>query len=95
MVSDPFKITVGTTVTQAVAYNKNRTALGIANLSDTAVLYFGHTQELTTAQGFPILSKTITFFNKGLGDNPWLQYFLISDTANTDVRIMEFWGDGV
>ena len=90
MVADPFALSVGTTRDRAVHSDIKRTSLGIANNHTSAVVYFGHTSELTTDTGFPIAPKTIMFFNEGFGDRPDLEYYLVSDTADTDVRIMEF-----
>lgn len=90
MVADPFAMSVGTTQKRAVHTDDKRTSLGIANHHSTAVVYFGHTSELTVDSGFPILPKTIMFFNVGFGDRPDLEFRLISDTVATPVRIMEF-----
>lgn len=90
MVADPFPVKVGTTRKRVVHTDSLRTSLGIANHHDTAVLYFGHTSELTVDSGFPIQPKTTTFFNVGFGDRPDLEFWLISDTVDTPVRVMEF-----
>ena len=95
MVSNPFPILVGTTVKRATHSDMMRTSLGIANEHASAVLYYGHTSELTVDNGFPILPKTPIFFNVGFGDRPDLEFYLISDTANTPVKIMEFFKRGV
>lgn len=95
MVADPFAVLVGTTRRRAVHTDDKRTSLGIANNHATAVVYFGHTSQLTVDGGFPILPKTTTFFNVGFGDRPDLEFWLISDTADTDVRLMEFFEDEV
>lgn len=94
MVSDPFAISVGTTRGRAVHSDIKRTSLGISNNHATAVVFFGHTSELDADSGFPILPKTTMFFNVGFGDRPDLEYWLVSDTADTDVRLMEFFKDG-
>lgn len=95
MVSNPFPILVGTTVKRATHSDIERTSLGIANEHASAVLYYGHTTELTAANGFPILPKTSLFFNVGFGDRPDLEFYVISDTANTPIKIMEFSKRGV
>lgn len=94
MVSDPFAISVGTTRRRAVHSDIKRTSLGIANHHTSAIIYFGHTSELTVDGGFPIAPKTTIFFNEGFGDRPDLEYYLVSDTADTDVRLMEFFKEG-
>lgn len=95
MVSDPFKRVVGTNAVRAVHSNDRRTALGFANEHASAVVYYGHTSQLNTDKGFPILPKTSMFFNKGFGDEPELEFWLISDTASTDVKIMEFYQESL
>ena len=94
MVSDPFAIFVGTARRRAVHSDIKRTSFGISNNHVTAVVYFGHTSELTVDTGFPILPKTTMFFNLGFGDRPDLEYWLVSDTADTDIRLMEFFKEG-
>lgn len=94
MVSDPFALSVGTTRRRAVHTDIKRTSLGISNNHSTAVIYYGHTSELSVDSGFPILPKTIMFFNRGFGDRPDLEFWLVSDTANTNIRLMEFFKDG-
>lgn len=95
MVADPFPVTVGTTRKRVVHTDSLRTSLGIANHHSTAVLYFGHTSELTVGGGFPIQPKSTTFFNVGFGDRPDLEFWLISDTVDTPARVMEFFKEGV
>lgn len=95
MVSNPFPLSIGVAAKRATHSDKDRTSLGIANEHATAILYFGHTSELSASNGFPIQPKTSIFFNKGFGDQPELEFWLISDTASTPVKIMEFFkGEG-
>lgn len=95
MVSDPFKRVVGTSAVRAVHSDNARTALGFANEHTSAVLYYGHTSQLSEGKGFPILPKTSMFFNKGFGDEPELEFWLVSDTADTSVKIMEFYQEAI
>lgn len=90
MVADPFAVSVSATRKRVVHSDIKRTSLGIANNHGSAVLFYGHTSELTVDTGFPILPKTQFFFNVGFGDRPDLEFWLISDTVDTNVRIMEF-----
>ena len=92
MVTSPFRISVGTTAVRVVPSDKKRTALGIANLHSTAVLYYSTDPNVTTANGFPIHPKSIRDLNIGLGDNPKTEFFVISDTAATDVAVSEQYG---
>lgn len=95
MVSNPFPLLVGVASKRATHSDIKRTSMGIANEHPTAILYFGHTSELSASNGFPIHPKTSIFFNKGFGDQPELEFWLVSDTADTPVKMMEFFQEGV
>lgn len=81
--------TVGTTAMKVVQANSRRTALGIANLSTTATLYIGNDVNVSSTNGFPIFSTSTRDMNSGLGDQPELEYWLISDTASTSIAVQE------
>lgn len=89
MVTSPFQATIGTTAARLVASHKKRTALGIANLHATGILYYSTDPGVTTANGFPIYPRTVRDLNIGLGDDPRTEYFAISDTVGTTVAITE------
>jgi len=89
MVTSPFQISVGTTAVQAVASHEKRTALGIANMHATAILYYSTDPGVTIGAGFPIYPRTVRDLNIGLGDDPTPAINLISDTASTPVAITE------
>ena len=93
MVSGPRAVTVGIAVVPAVAYNKSRSSLAIANLG-TAAVYYGNDAELTTASGFPIPAGAIMAFSKQTGDDPRIARHLISGTAGQDVRISDEFTEG-
>jgi hypothetical protein len=89
MVTSPFQTTIGTTPTQAVPSHEKRTALGIANLHATAIVYYSTDPGVSTTSGFPIYPKTVRDLNIGLGDDPTRAIYVVSDTATTPIAISE------
>jgi len=89
MVSEPRSILVGTTPVRAVHSLKKRTSLAIANTHSTAKVYYGKSNQVSTANGMVIMPQTSAVFLKGLGDRPDHEYWLVADTADVDVRIDE------
>jgi len=89
MANEPVSISVGTTPVRAVYANPKRSSLTILNTHTTAKVYYGRSNQVTTSDGIPIYSETAAVFLKGLGDRPDLEYWLISDTVATDVRVDE------
>lgn len=89
MVTSPFQISVGTTAVRLVPSHTKRTALGIANMHATAILYYSTDPGVTAANGFPIYPRTVRDLNIGLGDDPRTEFFAISDTAATPIAITE------
>ena len=89
MVSSPFQVSIGTTAVQLVSANEKRTALGMANLHLTAIVYYSTDPGVSVANGFPIYPRTVRDINIGLGDNPTPGIFMISDTAATIVAVTE------
>lgn len=89
MVSAPFQITVGTTPVRVVASHVKRTALGMANMHSTGIVYYSTRPDVAADNGFPIFPKTVRDLNIGLGDEPMLEYFAISDTAGVILSVTE------
>jgi hypothetical protein len=89
MVTSPFQTTIGTTPVQAVSSHEKRTALGIANLHSTAMVYYSTDPGVTTSSGFPIFPKTVRDLNIGLGDDPTRSIYVVSDTVSTTIAISE------
>ena len=89
MVKITSQIEVGLNPVRVVYSKAERGSLVIANTSDTATLYYGADNQVTTANGIPILPKTNVGFLRGLGDRPDLERWLVSDTPGVDVRIGE------
>lgn len=83
------QIEVGLTPVRVVYSRAERGSLVIANTSDTATIYYGGDNQVTTANGIPILPKTNAGFLRGLGDRPDLERWIVSDTPGVDVRIGE------
>lgn len=83
------QIEVGLTPVRAVHYRAERGSLVIANTSDTATIYYGGDNQVTTANGVPIRPQTNAGFLRGLGDRPDLERWLVSDSTSVDVRIGE------
>lgn len=89
MVTSPFQINIGTTPVQAVSSHEKRTALGIANLHATAMLYYSTDPGVSITSGFPIFPKTVRDLNIGLGDDPTRAIYIVSDTVSTVIAISE------
>jgi len=89
MVTSPFQLSVGTAAARLVASHEKRSALGIANMHTTAILYYSTDPGVTATNGFPVYPRTVRDLNIGLGDNPATEIFVISDTAATQVAITE------
>lgn len=92
MVTSPFQTLIGTTPVQAVPSHEKRTALGIANLHSSATIFYSTDPTVSTTTGFPIYPRTVRDLNIGLGDDPRISIYLISDTAATSVAISEQYG---
>ncbi|MDD3523851.1 MAG: hypothetical protein PHQ41_04040 [Candidatus Cloacimonetes bacterium] len=82
-------IVIGLASEIAANYDKDRSSLIIYNNSASAVIYYGSDNTLSTSNGFPIPPKTGLAFSEQTGDDPSLAYWLVSDTAGTDVRVGE------
>ena len=88
-----FQASVGVTAQRVIEGNRRRTAIGIANLSGTATIYIGADNQLTVNNGFPVYPGTQITFNKGFGDRPDIERWIVSDSPGADVRIIEEYGD--
>jgi hypothetical protein len=83
------KVTVGTTVVELKVGTEiipGRTGLMVANASaDTAVLYIGTDNSVTSSNGFPIKAGQHVFLNLVPGQ----KIYAICSTASIDARIIE------
>ena len=84
-------LAVDTTAKRAVNYDARRTSLAIANISSTVIVYLGSDIGVTNKNGFPVYPGTSMTFNKGLGDRPDIERFIVGD-ASAEIRIMEYYG---
>lgn len=82
---------IGATAVKAVTWNSKRTSLLIYNNSAANTVYFGFNSGLTVNNGQVIRPYTGYAFSPETGDDPTLDYWLISSGAATDVRITEQW----
>lgn len=83
------RLVIGTTAEKIVGWNAGRTALDIANLSATAIVYWGTHPDLTVDTGYPLFSFGEAHKNKRLGDMPESDIYAVSDTASTGIAIAE------
>lgn len=80
--------TVGTTVQDVVPHNKARTSLTIFNVGPVTA-YIGGDDQLTSGNGLPLPAGIGYSFLKELGDDPRLNYWLITGAATADIRWFE------
>lgn len=89
-----YQVGVGTTPKRAVVQYAERTSLAIANLSGSAVVYLGVDNQVNPENGFPINPGGQITFNKGFGDRPDIERWLVAEESPVDVRVIEeFSGD--
>jgi hypothetical protein len=84
-------LTVDTTAKRAVHHDARRTSLAIVNVSSTVTVYLGSDIGVTSQNGFPVYPGTSITFNKGLGDRPDIERYIVGD-ASAEIRIMEDYG---
>ena len=84
---------VGTTEIKVAGYQEDRTSLIILNNHATATIYYRDSKGVATANGLPIVAGG-NFVLKIPEDDPRLEAWCISDTATTDVRVYEGFGQG-
>jgi hypothetical protein len=83
-----YQTTVGTSATQIVPYNPNRTALLIRNIAGSTV-YVSTDQANIQSAGLQVGAAEYLSFAKSDGDAPELQVYALTDTGTADVRIVE------
>lgn len=69
--------------------NKDRTSLVITNAHTTAILFVRDAKGVATTNGMPIYPRGSANLSVLLGDDPTLDWWAISDTADTIVRVYE------
>lgn len=81
---------VGATVEVNIAgRNIDRTSLVITNAHATAILFMRDSKGVATTNGLPIYPRGSANLSVLLGDDPTLDWWAISDTAGTVVRVYE------
>jgi len=88
-----YPFVVGLAALMAVPYDKNRSSLGIANMG-AAIVYYGWHNDVTAANGFPIVAGTGITFSRAFGDDPTLALWMISGAAGMNCRVSEEWVRG-
>lgn len=81
--------TVGTTESQIAGRNLDRSSLVITNSHATAILYVRDTKGVGPLNGMPIYPRGSINLSRLLGDDPTMDWWAISDTALTTVRVYE------
>lgn len=89
MANEPRSVSVGLTAIRVCQALPRRTSLLFKNNSTTATVYYGRSNQLTVDNGMTIPPSGSIGFLRQLGDRPDLEYWLVADTAGTDVRIDE------
>lgn len=89
MVKLQSQLYVNTGLNRLVHQKSDRTSVSFFNNHTTSILYIGTDRSLSSINGFPIQPQTGYAFNRGLGDQPELEYFGRSSSGLIDVRIME------
>ena len=84
-----YAYTIGTTEDRIAKKNPDRTSMIIHCNNATAVLYFRDSKGVSTSNGLPIRPRGYIALSVDQGDDPTLEFWAISDTANTDVRVYE------
>lgn len=86
------QLTVGTTPLRLVAYNRNRKRLLILNEGDAglvAIIRVNPSGIAGISQNIPVFPRGSLQYAKEYGDKPELDYYVVSDTANTTVTYEE------
>lgn len=84
-------VTVGTTATPLLSYNRRRTTVAVFN-EDTATVFIGEDEASLLTEGAPITAGGAVTFVAALGDTPDRQLFGISAVGSANVRILEQFG---
>ena len=85
-----YPFVVGVAALMVVPHDKNRSSLALANTS-VATVYYGWHNDVTVANGFPIVAGTGITFSRAFGDDPRLALWMIGGGAGLNVRVAEEW----
>jgi hypothetical protein len=88
MVANTTRETVGTTAIRVTNRDKGRTSLALHNLDSANDVYYGFNSQLTTGNGFPVRPRQTFTFAPEFGDDPTLEYWMIS-AGSIDVAVSE------
>ena len=87
-------LTVDTSaVTQGASTDANRTSITFQNTHATAEVYLSSNPNVTTTTGIRIPPGAVITFAREYGDDPTLNYYLISDTISTPVIALDGYGN--
>lgn len=84
-------VTVGTTATVVLPFNRARTAVSIFN-NDTAAVFVSDDQRGILGEGFVIVAGQPLNLLRAWGDNPQDVLYGISVAGGADVRVLEQFG---
>lgn len=82
-------VSVGLTQVRLTKRDNKRTVITIVNNDGVAVVYINEGKGASVTNSTPLFSYQSMTIAKPSGDNPKLDYWAISDTASTDVRVYE------
>lgn len=82
-------VSVGVAEAKLVDADLSRTALAIVNNHASAILYISDVKGVSTGNGFAIQPKTTIALSTEEGYDVGKAFYGISDTALTDIRILE------
>jgi len=86
-------VSVGTSAVVLVEESRNRTAIIISNPDSAAILYISDEKDqCSTTQGMPLFPQTYIMLSVFEGVNTESKWWVISDTAGKNVRVIELYG---
>lgn len=86
-------LTVGNSVIQGASSDKKRTSITFQNTHATAKVYVGSNPAISATNGFRIPAGGTVTFAPWIGDDPTINFYLISDTASTTVIAVDGYGE--
>lgn len=77
------QVSIGTTQTPVVRYDKQRTVLNLANLDVVNIIYISDEGGITTSSGFPLFPRMVVSLMSLFGDEPEKAYYGVASIAST------------
>lgn len=88
------RVVMATTSPQPLAsYNAKRRTLSIFNIGTTDYVLFSQNIGKISSEGYPVLVNTSATLVRIEGDEPELDYWIVSNSGTQEVRVFEGFGD--